>query len=92
MVEGSASDSTHIFAELNAGNIDSQVSEEYDSEDDEPPAEFEENNNCLVILLSKEEKQRLRKPWKLSLIIKMFDKNIGYMTLIRRLSKKCMAS
>lgn len=64
------------------------IFEEYDSKDDEPPSCMEDDSSCPVILLSKEEKQRLRKPWKMSLIIKMFDKNIGYMTLIRRLTKK----
>ncbi|KAL2945369.1 hypothetical protein RDABS01_006127 [Bienertia sinuspersici] len=30
----------------------------------------------------------MRQPWKHSLIIKMFDKTVGYMTLMRRLSRK----
>lgn len=58
------------------------------SDDDEPPEVDTEDANCPVILLTKEEKQRMRQPWKLSLIIKMFDKHIGYMTLLRRLTKK----
>ncbi|KAL2929234.1 Fructokinase-2 [Bienertia sinuspersici] len=68
--------------------FDSQIEEEVESDDDSPPNDVEEDLKCPIILLTKEEKRRLRMPWKSSLIIKMFDKNIGYMTLMRRLSKK----
>lgn len=68
--------------------FDSQMEDEADSDDDQPPEEFIDDDKCPVILLTREEKKRIHKPWKSSLIIKMFDKNIGYMTLLRRLSKK----
>lgn len=58
------------------------------SDDDEPPESEDSDTNCPVILLTKEEKKRMRQPWKTSLIIKMFDKQIGYLTLLRRLTKK----
>ncbi|KAL2944456.1 hypothetical protein RDABS01_032803 [Bienertia sinuspersici] len=58
------------------------------SDDDLPPEDLDEDSKCPVILLTKEEKMRLRRPWKSSLIVKMFDKHMGYMTLMRRLTKK----
>lgn len=58
------------------------------SENDEPPPDLEEHNKCPVIMLSKEEKQHLRKPWKQTLKIKMFDANIRYMSLMKHLKKK----
>ncbi|KAL2934684.1 Venom nerve growth factor, partial [Bienertia sinuspersici] len=64
--------------------------EDHDEESDEdlPPEDMDNDPKCPIILLTKEEKKRIRQPWKSSLIIKMFDKNIGYMTLMRRLTKK----
>lgn len=44
-----------------------------------------EDVSCPVILLTREEKKRLRRPWKYSLIIKLFDKRLSYAVLIRRL-------
>ncbi|XP_021731247.1 uncharacterized protein LOC110698146 [Chenopodium quinoa] len=46
------------------------------------------DDRCPLIQLSKEEKKMLRKPWKDSLIIKMFSGRLGYMGLMRRLKKK----
>lgn len=58
------------------------------SDDDEPPPDIMEDEKCPVILLSKEEKRRLRQPWKYSLIIKLFDGKVGYMSLMKRLKAK----
>lgn len=58
------------------------------SDDDLPPDDFEGTIRCPVILLSKEEKLKLRKPWKQSLIIKMFNGKVGYMGLMRKLKRK----
>lgn len=58
------------------------------SDDDEAPENMPIDDRCPIILLLKEEKKRMRKPWKNSLIIKMFDGNLGYMGLMRRLKKK----
>ncbi|XP_056685894.1 uncharacterized protein [Spinacia oleracea] len=58
------------------------------SDDDEQPENHVEDPKCPMILLSKEEKQRIRRPWKHALIIKMFDSKIGYMSLMKRLKKK----
>lgn len=65
-----------------------QEDEEEQSDDDEPPENLVDDPRCPIILLSKEEKQRLRRPWKHALIIKMFDSKIGYMSLMKRLKKK----
>ena len=62
--------------------------EEDVSDDDEPPPALINNTKCPIVLLSKEEKKRLRKPWKHTLIIKLFNAKIGYMSLIKRLKKK----
>lgn len=61
------------------------VEEEDLMSDDDLVDNEEEDENCPVILLSKEEKERLRRPWKQSLIIKLFDKRLSYAMLIRRL-------
>ncbi|XP_021726906.1 uncharacterized protein LOC110731183 [Chenopodium quinoa] len=58
------------------------------SDDDEAPEGVIDDPRCPVILLTKEEKMRIRKPWKHTLIIKMFNRKIGYMALMKRLKKK----
>lgn len=58
------------------------------SDDDVAPEEIMDDEQSPIILLTKEEKQRMRQPWKNSLIIKMFDGKIGYMGLMRKLKKK----
>ncbi|XP_021734047.1 uncharacterized protein LOC110700755 [Chenopodium quinoa] len=58
------------------------------SDDDEPPDDIAEDPKCPIILLSKEEKRKLRQPWKHTLIIKMFNSKIGYMSLMKRLKRK----
>lgn len=65
-----------------------QQEEDDGSDDDSPPEDYTDEDRCPVILLSKEEKKVLRKPWRNSLIIKMFDGKLGYMGLMRRLKKK----
>ena len=57
-----------------------------ESEDDEPV----ENDDplCPTITLTANEKKMLREPWKNALIIRMFDKGIGYLQLKRRLKAK----
>jgi len=47
--------------------------------DDTLPEGEEEHPLCPTTLLTKKEKARSRKPWKQSLIIKMFDVNLGYL-------------
>ncbi|KAJ8447219.1 LOW QUALITY PROTEIN: hypothetical protein Cgig2_030450 [Carnegiea gigantea] len=56
------------------------------SEDDEPPEE--EDPTCPMILLTAAEKRMLHEPWRNALIIKMFDKGIGFLQLKRHLKTK----
>ncbi|KAJ8450709.1 hypothetical protein Cgig2_021181 [Carnegiea gigantea] len=56
------------------------------SEDDEPPEE--DNPTCPTILLTAAEKRMLLEPRRNALIIKMFDKGIGFLQLKRRLKIK----
>ncbi|XP_021735755.1 uncharacterized protein LOC110702357 [Chenopodium quinoa] len=59
------------------------------SDDDLPDGETEEDKSqCPTNLLTKEEKRRLRKPWENTLIIKLFDRKLGYEVLVRRLRSK----
>ncbi|XP_021748571.1 uncharacterized protein LOC110714372 [Chenopodium quinoa] len=69
-------------------NIIDEEEDEEISDDEEIPDEIQNDERCPVIQLSKEEKRRLRKPWKDSLIIKMFSEKLGYMSLMRRLKIK----
>ncbi|XP_021849487.1 uncharacterized protein [Spinacia oleracea] len=75
------------FQGLISTNID--IEDETDlSDDDEAPEDLTDDPRCPIILLSKEEKEKIRRPWKQALIIKMFDSKIGYMSLMKRLKKK----
>lgn len=56
------------------------------SDGDEAPEE--DDLTCPTILLTAEEKRQLHYPWTNALIIKMFDKGIGFMQLKKGLKKK----
>ena len=56
------------------------------SDDDEP--EEDDDPLCPTILLTAAEKKILRKLWRNALIIRTFDKGIGYLQLKRRLKTK----
>ena len=56
------------------------------SNDDE--AMGEDDPLCPTILLTAAEKRALREPWHNALIIRMFDKGIGYLQLKRNLKSK----
>jgi len=60
--------------------------QEYLLEDDE--LEEDEDPLCPTILLTAAEKKVLREPWRNALIIRMFNKGIGYLQLKRRLKTK----
>ena len=62
--------------------------DEITSDDDEALNEEEDDPLCPTIRLTKEEKRRIKEPWKNSLIIKMFDKNAGYMQLMKHLKQR----
>lgn len=85
------------FRDMVQGNTSSQTmtqlmeqEEEEDdvSDDDTAPENILTDEHCPAILLSKEEKIQIRKPWKNTLVMKMFDGNVGYMGLMRKLGKK----
>lgn len=75
---------------LRDGDFDNQQKkprneeEEPASDDDELPQK-EDEKDCPTITLTKKEKERLRKPWRRTLIIKLWGRSVGYNYLLRRL-------
>ncbi|XP_011048782.1 PREDICTED: uncharacterized protein LOC105142718 [Populus euphratica] len=59
--------------------------EDYIFDDDEVNGE----DDCPLIKLSLDGKQRIRKPWRQTLIIKVMGKRIGYNYLLKRLQTLC---
>ncbi|KAL8161267.1 hypothetical protein V2J09_012756 [Rumex salicifolius] len=59
----------------------------YEEVEEELPLE-EQDPNCPLIFLTAEEKERIRKPWKDAIIIKVLDNHLGYMYLRRKLQQK----
>ena len=62
-----------------------QVEDDIDdeiSEDEEGDMDSEDDIHCPTVRVTKEEKRRYRKPWRLSLIIKLMGRRIGYRTLL----------
>ncbi|XP_031097172.1 uncharacterized protein LOC116001433 [Ipomoea triloba] len=55
--------------------------------DEESMEVGESDPNCPVITVTKEEKERLRRPWRRTLIIKVLGRKIGYSFLLQRLQK-----
>lgn len=43
--------------------------------------------NYPIIRVTKEEKERLRRPWKRTLIVKVLGRKVGYTFLLQRLQK-----
>ena len=58
------------------------------SDDDQATNEENDDEDCPNILLSKEDKRHIRGPWRNAIIIKLFDKKMGYEALMRRLKFK----
>lgn len=58
-----------------------------DESGDDEPLEVEDPT-CLTVTLAALEKRQLRSPWKNAIIIRMFDRGIGYLQLKRRLKAK----
>ena len=61
--------------------------DEWVTDDEEETLEDEDDPECPVMLLSKEEKCRIRQPWKLTLIINLLGRSIGYTVLLRKIIK-----
>lgn len=63
------------------GHLDKDDSDISDDEE----GEAEDDPECPEIVLTKEEKARLRRPWKMSLIVKVLGRRVGYTYLLRRI-------
>ncbi|XP_019182142.1 PREDICTED: uncharacterized protein LOC109177287 [Ipomoea nil] len=57
-----------------------------DDNSDESSDEEEEDPLCPTIRLTKEEVEAIRAPWRLSLIVKVMGRKVGYAYLLRRLT------
>ena len=79
--KGFGSSKNPLFEKDN-GEEDCFSEEDMDSDDDADDA------SCPTIKLTRDEKRRIRIPWKNSLIIKLFDRKLGYEFLMRRLKAK----
>lgn len=55
--------------------------------DEEPMEEIDPDPNCPVIPVSKEEKERLRRPWRRTLIVKVLGRKVSYSYLFQRLQR-----
>ncbi|XP_019166933.1 PREDICTED: uncharacterized protein LOC109162703 [Ipomoea nil] len=62
---------------------ESSEADDIDSDDDE--VDMDEDPECPEITLTKADKIRMRKPWRQSLIVKVFGRKVGYTALARRL-------
>jgi len=60
--------------------------EGWDTEDDEP--EPDEDSRCPKICLIKQEKANLIKPWRKSMIVKLFEEGVSFIQLKRELITK----
>ncbi|XP_074265181.1 uncharacterized protein LOC141587605 [Silene latifolia] len=69
-------------------NITNNEAYEEESDVDIEDNDIANDPMCPTILLTKAEKIKIRRHWKDTLITKMFDKNIGYFTLLRQIKKK----
>ena len=58
------------------------------SDDDGMCVTEDEDEDCPLISLTKEDKRRIRGPWRNAIIIKLFDRKLGYEVLMRRLKFK----
>ncbi|XP_031097086.1 uncharacterized protein LOC116001342 [Ipomoea triloba] len=55
--------------------------------DDEEMGDERAYPNCPIIRVSKEKKERLRRPWRRTLIIKLLGRKVGYSFLMNRLQR-----
>lgn len=69
---------------LTANKIHKQIDDEEASNDDEGLQE-DEDPNFLIVRLTRKEKTRLRRPWRQTLIVKVWGRSVSYNYLLRRL-------
>ncbi|XP_073015397.1 uncharacterized protein [Primulina eburnea] len=84
-VENQPSYKEALKGKKNAGESTAYQYEDGLISDDDFYGEDEEEEGCPVIKLSKEEKNRLRAPWRQTLIVKVLGRSIGYNYLLRRI-------
>ena len=74
---------------LTRGTPVSRVEEQDDwvSDDDEEDDGEGMDDECPDIRLTKEEKERICRPWKRTLIIKLLGRNIGYHLLLKKIQE-----
>lgn len=68
--------------------IASQMDQDDGATSDDDAIPKDDDSRCPTIALSTTEKKQLRKPWKHSLIIKLFNGALGYMQMMKRLKTK----
>ncbi|XP_031106253.1 uncharacterized protein LOC116010899 [Ipomoea triloba] len=64
-----------------------ESTEQEEVSDEETMEEVESDPNCPVIPVSREEKERLRRPWRRTLIVKVLGRKVGYLFLRQRLQQ-----
>ena len=79
------------FRDMLMGRLDESMQEEDEEgnseEDEKQTPEEDQEQDYSIIGVSKEEKQRIRRPWKKTLIIKLLGRNIGFHHLQRKLKE-----
>lgn len=92
-IEGESQTSKRTFKEslmgydLEKRNHDRRFNNKDDTaSDDEDEQQEDDDPLCPVIKVSREEKIRLRRPWKRTLILKVWGRAVGYNYLLRRLN------
>ncbi|XP_019150525.1 PREDICTED: uncharacterized protein LOC109147318 [Ipomoea nil] len=64
-----------------------QIAEDEEESEDEAMEEIETLNGYPVIRVSNEEKERLRRPWRRSLIVRLLGRTVNYPYLYQRLQR-----
>lgn len=81
------------FKDTLVGSMDTQMDEGDMGSDeeiyDDDEMDGDEEGHCFSMGMSKEGKIDVRKPWNMSVIIKLVGRSIGYHFLLRRLQSMC---
>lgn len=67
--------------------VDQVMGDDAYTDDDSEMEDGYDEEDCLNIVLSKEEKQDIRAPWMISLILKVLGKRVGFKFLERRMGQ-----
>lgn len=89
IAEGFEERRKYSYADLLKSNGTQQNEEHHQREDDEVSdddmAEEEADSPWISVVMTKEEKIKARREWKLSVIVKLVGKSIGYHYLVHKL-------